>query len=97
MSVTRSLELNSLADVRLKWALPALKEAQKRFNKYPSALQWRECLRAMLVYQQLDYAQSSASVNTAALWVDLMARPFGEWEDAICRACTGLSCAEALA
>ena len=97
MAVTRSLELNSLTDVRLKWALPALKQAQKNFNKYPSALNWRICLTYMLVYQQLDYAQSSPSVDRAKLWDDLQSRSFGEWEDTICRATVGLSCAEALA
>ena len=94
---TMSLEINSLSDLRLKWALPMLKEAQKRFNKYPNANNWRDCTRAMLVYQQLDYAAVSHRIDTAKLWKELLTRPMGEWEDAICRATVGLTCAEALA
>ena len=91
-----TIDLTTLADVHRSWALPTLKDAQKRFSREPNALNWHACLRAMLVFQQLEYAQRSVSVDRNKLMFDLESNPLGQWPDVICRATTGLTCADAL-
>lgn len=90
------ITITTLNDVRLTWALPELKDAQKRFNKSPTSLNWQSCLRAMLVYQQLEYAATRRSADVGKLMFDLESNPVGQWPDVICRNTVGLSCADAL-
>lgn len=89
-----TIELTTVADVRLTWALPTLKDAQKRFAKYPTAANWRDCTRAMVTYQQLCYCKPW---QIPKLMFDLESNPVGQWQDVICRNVLGLTCAEALA
>lgn len=91
-----TIELHTLADVHKTWALPQLKDAQKAFNKQPTALNWKLCLTAMLVHQQLEYAQRSITVDRDKLLFDLESNPLGQWPEVVCRATLGISCADAL-
>lgn len=91
-----TIDLTTLADIHRTWALPQLKDAQKRFAREPNALNWQLCLKAMMVHQQLEYAQRSVSVDKGKLWFDLESNPLGQWPNVICRATLGLTCAEAL-
>lgn len=92
-----AIDLTTLADVQKTWALPNMRDAQKAFNKYPSASNWKDCLRWMMVYQQLDYACNKGRAITDKLMFDLESNPLGIWPDAICRATLGMTCADALA
>ena len=91
-----TIELTTFADVRSTWAGPHLKLAQRNFNKSPTALNWNLCLKAMLVYQQLDYACRSHSVDRQSLVAALECHSLGQWQDVICRATLGVDCSEAL-
>lgn len=87
---------NERMDNLRTWAQGQLKQAQRQFNKNPNAAHWAVCTRAMLVFQQVDYACRSASVDRVALLLDLDHKPVGHWDDIICRATTGKSVAEAI-
>lgn len=91
-----SITITTLADVCTTWALPELKDAQKRFNKHPNAANWQACLRAMLTYQQISYAAGRPVFDDGKLLFDLESNPIGHWQDVICRNTIGLTCAEAL-
>ena len=91
-----TITLDTLQDVLRTWALPTLKDAQKAFNKQPTALNWRLCQRAMMTYQQLDGACTSVRVDRNKLMFDLESNPLSVWPDAICRATLGLTCDQAL-
>lgn len=92
----KSIEFKKLYNVRLTWAEPQLKLAQRNFNKSPTALNWNLCLRAMLVHQQLAHACRSHSVDRQSLVAALECHSFGQWQDIICRATLGVDCNEAL-
>lgn len=91
-----TIELHTLADVLKTWALPELKDAQKAFNKNPNGMNWNISLRAMLTYQQLEFALRSATVDREKLMFDLEHNPIGNWQDVICRATIRMTCADAL-
>lgn len=90
------IEITTLADVHRTWALPQLRDAQKAFNKQPNALNWRLCLTAMLMHQQLEWAQRSPSVDKEKLMFDLQSNPIGQWHEVVCRNILGVSCADAI-
>lgn len=90
------IDLTTLDDVLTTFALPALKLAQKNFNKEPNAQHWTDCLMAMMVYQQLKYALRRSSVDRDKLMFDLESNPLGVWPDVICRATIGMTCADAI-
>lgn len=77
-----------------KWTLT---QAQKEFIKNPTADNWQANTRAILAYQQILYAALTPKVDRAALVAAVGDAPVDQWPDVICRATTGLSCAEALA
>ena len=91
-----TIEITTLSDVLKTWALPELKDAQKGFNKHPTGLNWNRCLRAMLTYQQLEYALRSFAVDKEKLMFDLESNPVGHWQDVVCRATIRMTCADAL-
>jgi len=90
------IELATLNTVLTTFALPALKHAQKQFAKEPNAQHWTDCLKAMMVYQQLEYALRGISVDREKLMFDLESNPLGRWPDVICRATVGMTCADAI-
>jgi hypothetical protein len=90
------ITMTTLDDVLTTYALPALKHAQKQFNKEPNAQNWTDCLKAMMVYQQLKYALRRSSVDREKLMFDLEHNPLGAWPDVICRATIGMTCADAI-
>lgn len=79
------------------WALDQLIKAQERFNRSPGATHWEMCERAMLVYQQVDWACDSPHVDRAKLASDLDEAPVASWGDVVTRATLGMSVASALA
>ena len=83
-------------DFPVKWAKDHLVNAQKQFNREPTGTHWNVCLRAMITHQQLGWALRSPHVDKDGLFQALCEKPIGEWQDAICRATLGLSCADAL-
>lgn len=91
-----TIEMTTLADVLKTWALPELKDAQKAFNKHPNGVNWNRCLRAMLTYQQLEFALRSSTVDGEKLMFDLESNSLGHWQDAVCRATMRMTCAHAL-
>lgn len=76
-----------------KWELTRV---QKEFIKNPTADNWQANTRAMLAYQQIIYAALTPKVDRAALVKAVGDAPVDQWADVICRATTGLSCAEVL-
>lgn len=90
------ITMTTLDDVLTTYALPTLKLAQKQFNKEPNAQNWTDCLKAMMVYQQLKYALRRSSVDREKLMFDLEHNPLGVWPDVICRATIGMTCADAI-
>lgn len=90
------ITMTTLDDVLTTYALPTLKLAQKQFNKEPNAQNWTDCLKAMMVYQQLKYALRRSSVDRDKLMFDLESNPLGVWPDVICRATIGMTCADAI-
>jgi hypothetical protein len=74
-----------------------LMRVQRMFNKNPNATNWEVCTRAMLVFQQVDWACRSNIVDHVALLLDLDHATVGEWGDIITRATLGMSVASALA
>jgi hypothetical protein len=93
-----TVTFNNLTEVRTNWALPWLKEAQKRFNKQPNANNWNDCTRAMLVYQQLEFADRCSSIDSGKLWAALQEPKLtmGEWPDVICRITCDRACNDTL-
>jgi hypothetical protein len=83
-------------DFPVKWSKDHLVNAQKQFNRDPSATNWNVCLRAMMTRQQLDYALRSSTVDRAKLFGELESSPLSDWQDLICLNTLGLSCADAL-
>lgn len=83
-------------DFPVRWAKDHLVNAQRQFNREPTATHWNVCLRAMLTHQQLGFALRSATVDRAKLLAELEQSPLGDWQDLICMNTLGLSCADAL-
>lgn len=79
------------------WALDQLITAQERFNRSPGATHWQMCTRAMMVYQQVDWACDSPHVDRVKLMLDLDEAPVASWGDIVTRATLGMSVASALA
>jgi hypothetical protein len=80
----------------LQWSKDHLVNAQKQFNREPTATHWNVCTRAMLTYQQLRHAVNSASVDKTKLSRELEESPLGDWQDIICLNVLGMFCADAL-
>lgn len=78
------------------WALDQLITAQERFNRSPGATHWQMCTRAMMVYQQVDWACDSPHVDRVKLMLDLDEAPVASWGDIVTRATLGMSVARAL-
>lgn len=91
-----TIEMTTPADILKTWALPELKDAQKAFSKNPNGLNWNRSLRAMLTYQQLEFALRSSTIDKGKLMFDLESNPLGHWQDVICRATTRMTCADTL-
>jgi len=87
--------MTTIEDV-ITYTKSILKFAQADFTKSPSSVRWELCLRAMLVYQQADFASRSAIVDRKKLLADLDSTPYGAWDDIICRATLGNSVKEYL-
>jgi hypothetical protein len=79
------------------WALDNLVRAQRMYNNRPTATHWHVCVRAMLVFQQIDWATRASTVDHEALMLALDEAPGQDWGDIICRATLGMSVATALA
>ena len=79
------------------WALDQLVAAQERFNRRPTGTHWQMCNRAMMVYQQVDWAVDSPHVDRVKLIMDLDEASAIDWGDIITRATLGMSVASALA
>jgi hypothetical protein len=73
----------------VEWAKRSIDQTQRQFKKNPNANNWNECLRALFVYQQLEYAVRSNLVARDALLDKLAVTPLGGWGDAICIATVG--------
>jgi len=80
----------------LEWAKRMIDYTQRQFKKNPSSINWNECLRALFVYQQLEYATRSRTVDRDALLDTLAVTPLGGWGDAICIATVGTSVKQSL-
>lgn len=91
-----TIDLTTLSDVHRTWALPALKQAQKAFNREPNAQNWTLCVKAMLVHQQLEWAARSTSVDKGKMLFDFESNPVGAWPDVVCRATLGIDAATAM-
>ena len=91
-----TINLTTLSDVHRTWALPALKQAQKAFNREPNAQNWTLCVKAMLVHQQLEWAARSTSVDKGKMLFDFESNPVGAWPDVVCRATLGIDAATAM-
>lgn len=92
MSTITSIDLAFPA----QWSKDHLAHAQKQFNRDPSAVHWNVCVRAMLTYQQMQFALRSSTVNKDKLFHELSESPIGDWQDLICMNTLGLSCADAV-
>lgn len=91
-----TINITTLSDVHRTWALPALKQAQKAFNREPNAQNWTLCVKAMLVHQQLEWASRSTSVDKGKMLFDFESNPVGAWPDVVCRATIGMDAATAM-
>lgn len=69
---------------------------QRQFKKTPNSINWNECLRALFVYQQFEYATRSRTVDLDALLYTLALTPLGGWGDAISIATVGTPVRESL-
>lgn len=90
--------MNVTYDYVKTFALSALKQAQKDFNKNPNTVCWDGLTRAMLVHQQ---AQSAARVLRSQSNIDLMlekltTKPLGEWPETIVKSTTGMTIKDVL-
>ena len=79
------------------WALDSLVRAQRVYNNRPTATHWHVCVRAMLVFQQIDWATRASTVDHEALMLALDEAPGQDWGDIICRATIGKTVNDALA
>ena len=87
---------NEHFDFPVSWSKNYLTTAQRAFSRNPNAVNWNACLRAMLTYQQLEYALRSSTVDKAKLFAELEGSPISDWQDLICLNTLSLSCADAL-
>lgn len=73
----------------VEWAKRSIDQTQRQFKKTPNSINWNECLRALFIYQQLEYATRSRTVDRDALLDTLAVTPLGGWGDVICIATVG--------
>lgn len=78
------------------WAKHSIDQTQRQFKKNPNSVHWNDCLRALFVYQQLEYAVRSHTVDRDALLDTLAVTPLGGWGDVICIATVGTPVRESL-
>jgi hypothetical protein len=98
MSHTLETTVNITYDYVKTFALNALKQAQKDFNKNPNTVYWDGLTRAMLTHQQ---AQAAARVLRSQSNIDLMleklaAKPLGDWPEIIVKSTTGMTIKDVL-
>lgn len=91
-----TISLDTIYDVHRTWALPALKQAQKAFNREPNGQNWTLCVKAMLVHQQLEWAIRSTSVDKGKMLFDFESNPVGAWPDVVFRATLGMDASTAM-
>lgn len=80
----------------VEWAKRSIDQTQRQFKKNPNSTNWNECLRALFIYQQLEYAVRSSTVDRDALSRKLDVTPLGAWGDAISIATVGTPVRESL-
>jgi len=94
MTTTTPREVIEFAEARLS-------TAQKLFADNPNSVHWQEALRAMFIYQQVDYVQRRSSlleIYALCAAIDKLdeGASVNEWDDAISGHCVGVSMKEAL-
>jgi hypothetical protein len=72
------------------WGKAMLTATQKAFSKAPTSANWRNCLSAMLVHQQLCFADKHPTVK-ATLILTLPMLEQSQWPEEIVQFCTGQS------
>ena len=80
----------------IEWAKRTIDATQRNFKRNPNSANWDQCLRALFVYQQLEYAVRSSTVDRDALSRKLDVTPLGGWGDAISIATVGTPVRESL-
>lgn len=82
------------------WSKDSLRTANKEFLKNPSSTNWTACLRAMMVWQQVEYTDTSvmpaAKTNIRALEIQLGLMQAELWPDQIVKVILNMSMEEAL-
>lgn len=82
------------------WSKDTLRTAQKEFLKNPSSTKWTSCLRAMMVWQQVEYTDTSvmpaAKTNIRALEIQLGLMQAELWAEQIVKVILNMSMEEAL-
>ena len=78
------------------WAKNSLKFAQRNFNVNPSSTRWIVTIRAMFVFQQVDAAMRMPYFDQQALLDSLQGVPYGQWDELISMATTGMNLRDAL-
>lgn len=77
-------------DTLRNWAFGQLSLAQHQFAMNPTAMYWSETITAMYVYQQVDYAVRSSTIDIAALLKKLAPMHQQTWGDEISMTTVGL-------
>jgi len=85
----------------IEFAEGRLATAQKLFADNPNSVHWQEALRAMFIYQQVDYVQRRSSlldIYALCAAIDKLEEgaSVNEWDDAISAHCVGVPILEAL-
>ena len=82
------------------WSKDSLRTAQKEFLKNPSSSKWTACLRAMMVWQQVAYCDTSflpVSIQKRHdLEIVLSERAQCDWAERIVQVILNMSMEEAL-
>ena len=83
-------------DTLRNWAFGQLSVAQHQFAMNPTAMYWSETITAMYVYQQVDYAVRSSTIDIAALLKKLAPMNQSVWGDVISMKTVGMTVRDAL-
>ena len=81
-----------------RYAHVQLTACQSAFAETPSSYNWRQTLRSMFVYQQVQYVlDRGARINADDLCERLTVLPLEQWDDAISLHTVGMTVSDAIA